>query len=111
MSDRVETTTPSSSDSESGSAELTAVVDDLLNQLSTKFQGISKELLDKSECRSAYFFRTPLPQLSSIEGIQFELGLWDFHGMPFISCLLLHHSTIIAFNFVKEQWTSFPPAP
>ncbi|KAK8180743.1 heat shock factor binding protein 1-domain-containing protein [Phyllosticta citribraziliensis] len=49
MSDRVETTTPSSSDSESGSAELTAVVDDLLNQLSTKFQGISKELLDKMD--------------------------------------------------------------
>ncbi|KAK8151842.1 heat shock factor binding protein 1-domain-containing protein [Phyllosticta citrichinensis] len=49
MSDRIETTTPSSSGSESGSAELTAVVDDLLNQLSTKFQGISKELLDKMD--------------------------------------------------------------
>ncbi|KAK7514169.1 heat shock factor binding protein 1-domain-containing protein [Phyllosticta citriasiana] len=49
MSDRVETTTPSSSGSESGSAELTAVVDELLNQLSTKFQGISKELLEKMD--------------------------------------------------------------
>ncbi|KAK8232435.1 hypothetical protein HDK90DRAFT_490101 [Phyllosticta capitalensis] len=59
MSDRVETTTPSSSGSESGSAELTAVVDELLNQLSTKFQGISKELLEKSKCPafSTLFFR------------------------------------------------------
>ncbi|KAK7617216.1 hypothetical protein IWX50DRAFT_647236 [Phyllosticta citricarpa] len=67
MSDRVETTTPSSSGSESGSAELTAVVDELLNQLSTKFQGISKELLEKSKCGCPF---TPLPLPSINKGIQ-----------------------------------------
>jgi heat shock factor-binding protein 1 len=37
------------SNSHEGSGELTAVVDDLLNQLNNKFTTISSELLAKSE--------------------------------------------------------------
>ncbi|EOD44754.1 Heat shock factor-binding protein [Neofusicoccum parvum] len=48
MSDRADAATPSSTGGES-SAELVAVVDDLINQLSSKFTNISKELLEKMD--------------------------------------------------------------
>lgn len=41
---------PQSLNSSEGSGELAAVVDDLLNQLNTKFTSISSELLAKSKC-------------------------------------------------------------
>lgn len=49
MSERDVPTPSSSAGGEGSSAELVAVVDDLINQLSSKFTNISKELLEKMD--------------------------------------------------------------
>ncbi|KAL1613962.1 hypothetical protein SLS54_010109 [Diplodia seriata] len=49
MSDREAASSSSPVSTEGSSAELVAVVDDLINQLSSKFTNISKELLEKMD--------------------------------------------------------------
>ncbi|CBX96506.1 hypothetical protein LEMA_P107710.1 [Plenodomus lingam JN3] len=49
LADRVASDNNSVNSNSEGSGELTAVVDDLLNQLNTKFTTISSELLSKMD--------------------------------------------------------------
>ncbi|KAF2137470.1 uncharacterized protein K452DRAFT_291518 [Aplosporella prunicola CBS 121167] len=49
MSDRPESSTSNKQTEEGSSAELTAVVDELLNQLSSKFSNVSSELIAKMD--------------------------------------------------------------
>lgn len=64
-----ETTLNSSSDT--SSAELTQVVDDLLNQINTKFSTVSSELLAKST-----FFMFTLADIHGMIQYKINIGQW-----------------------------------